>query len=83
MIGCFFNLNFFKEILAKVGNPLQFGLVNIIEGVLLFLSLKDYQNRQKLVKIMRNFNEQDKEQTQNTILLAKPLEKPAFQVIQK
>ena len=33
---------FFKEILAKVGNTLQFRLVNIIEGVLLILSLKDY-----------------------------------------
>ena len=57
----FFYLNFFKEILAKVGIALQLGLVNIIEGVLLFLSLKNYWNRQKLVKIMRNFNEQDKE----------------------
>ena len=42
-LGVFYSyLKFFKEILAKVGNPLQFGLVNIIEGVLLFLSLKDY-----------------------------------------
>ena len=38
----YFDLKIFKEILAKVGNTLQFRLVNIIEGVLLFLSLKDY-----------------------------------------
>ena len=39
LIECFlFYLKFFKEILAKVGNTLQFGVVNIIEDFVVFIS---------------------------------------------
>ena len=50
-----------KEILPKLGNPLQFELVNIIEGFYLSSLTKGGSINKKLVKIVKNFNKQDKE----------------------